>query len=77
MIHCETVTQVLLRALRDFNLGKLTADDEGIFLGLLNDLFPKTAEQVPRAIDHAFEAKVWVALGTCVSMVCRPTSKPT
>jgi hypothetical protein len=49
---------VLLRALRDFNLGKLTADDEGIFLGLLNDLFPKTAEQVPRAIDHAFEAKV-------------------
>jgi len=52
--------QVLLRALRDFNLGKLTADDEGIFLGLLNDLFPKTAEQVPRAIDHAFEAKVWV-----------------
>ena len=49
---------MLLRALRDFNLGKLTADDEGIFLGLLNDLFPKTAEQVPRAIDHAFEAKV-------------------
>ena len=51
--------QVLLRALRDFNLGKLTADDTGIFLGLLNDLFPKTAEQVPRAIDHAFEPKVW------------------
>ena len=50
--------QVLLRALRDFNLGKLTADDTGIFLGLLNDLFPKTAEQVPRAIDHAFEPKV-------------------
>ena len=50
--------QVLLRALRDFNLGKLTADDEGIFLGLLNDLFPKTAELVPRAIYHAFEAKV-------------------
>ena len=50
---------MLLRALRDFNLGKLTADDTGIFLGLLNDLFPKTAEQVPRAIDHAFEPKVW------------------
>ena len=49
---------MLLRALRDFNLGKLTADDTGIFLGLLNDLFPKTAEQVPRAIDHAFEPKV-------------------
>ena len=50
--------QVLLRALRDFNLGKLTADDEGIFLGLLNDLFPRTAEHVPRAVDHAFEVKV-------------------
>ena len=51
---------MLLRALRDFNLGKLTADDTGIFLGLLNDLFPKTAEQVPRAIDHAFEPKVCI-----------------
>jgi dynein heavy chain len=50
--------QVLLRALRDFNLGKLTADDTGIFLGLLNDLFPKTAELVPRALDADFEAKV-------------------
>jgi Hydrolytic ATP binding site of dynein motor region len=49
---------VLLRALRDFNLGKLTADDTGIFMGLLNDLFPKTVEQVSRAIDHEFEAKV-------------------
>lgn len=51
-------TQVLLRALRDFNLGKLTADDEGIFMGLLNDLFPGTAAQVPRAIDVNFETKV-------------------
>ena len=49
---------MLLRALRDFNLGKLTADDSGIFMGLLNDLFPKTIELVPRAIDHVFEAKV-------------------
>ena len=54
----STKLQVLLRALRDFNLGKLTADDEGIFLGLLNDLFPKTSEFVPRSIDHAFEVKV-------------------
>ena len=53
---------MLLRALRDFNLGKLTADDTGIFLGLLNDLFPKTAEQVPRAIDHAFEPKACPSL---------------
>ena len=50
--------QVLLRALRDFNLGKLTADDTSIFTGLLNDLFPKTAELVPRSIDHEFESKV-------------------
>ena len=51
---------MLLRALRDFNLGKLTADDTSIFLGLLNDLFPKTADLVPRAIDDDFEAKVCV-----------------
>lgn len=49
---------MLLRALRDFNLGKLTADDTSIFMGLLGDLFPRTVEQVPRAIDTAFEAKV-------------------
>jgi Hydrolytic ATP binding site of dynein motor region len=49
--------QVLLRALRDFNLGKLTSDDTGIFLGLLNDLFPKTLELVPRAADTVFEAQ--------------------
>jgi hypothetical protein len=49
---------VLLRALRDFNLGKLTSDDTSIFLGLLNDLFPKTLELVPRAVEKDFEAKV-------------------
>ena len=54
--------QVLLRALRDFNQGKLTADDTSIFTGLLNDLFPKTAELVPRHIDHDFESKVHAAL---------------
>ena len=50
--------KVLLRALRDFNLGKLTADDTSIFMGLLGDLFPKTVEHVPRAVDVSFEAKV-------------------
>jgi hypothetical protein len=50
--------QVLLRALRDFNLGKLTSDDTSIFMGLLNDLFPKTLELVPRAREVTFEAKV-------------------
>lgn len=52
------LSQVLLRALRDFNLGKLTADDTGIFMGLLNDLFPKTLELVPRAVEKDFESKV-------------------
>jgi dynein heavy chain len=47
--------KVLLQALRDFNLGKLTADDHGIFMGLLNDLFPKMLDLVPRLRDMAFE----------------------
>lgn len=50
--------QVLLRALRDFNLGKLTSDDTSIFMGLLNDLFPRTLELVPRAVEVDFESKV-------------------
>jgi dynein heavy chain len=50
--------KVLLRALRDFNLGKLTQDDAPVFLGLLNDLFPKTLELVPRAVDMPFEAAI-------------------
>ena len=59
--------KVLLRALRDFNLGKLTADDTSIFMGLLNDLFPRTLEHVPRAIDLSFESKVGLAIcsGSC------------
>lgn len=57
-----TEDKVLLRALRDFNLGKLTADDTSIFMGLLNDLFPKTLELVPRAIDYSFEKEVSMLL---------------
>ena len=53
-----TEDKVLLRALRDFNLGKLTSDDTKIFMGLLDDLFPKTLELVPRAIDVAFEKEI-------------------
>jgi hypothetical protein len=53
----KPLPQVLLRALRDFNLGKLTSDDTSIFMGLLNDLFPKTLELVPRAREVAFETK--------------------
>jgi dynein heavy chain, axonemal len=50
--------KVLFRALRDFNLGKLTQDDAPVFLGLLNDLFPKTLELVPRAVDMPFDAAI-------------------
>ena len=50
--------KVLLQALRDFNLGKLTSDDHGIFMGLLNDLFPKTVDLVPRRVDKVFEEEI-------------------
>jgi dynein heavy chain len=30
-----------MRALRDFNLPKIVTDDKPIFMGLINDLFPK------------------------------------
>ena len=50
--------KVLLQALRDFNLGKLTKDDTSIFMGLLNDLFPRTLELVPRRVDAAFESQI-------------------
>eukprot|EP00232_Nephroselmis_pyriformis_P019075 CAMPEP_0182900652 /NCGR_PEP_ID=MMETSP0034_2-20130328/28990_1 /TAXON_ID=156128 /ORGANISM="Nephroselmis pyriformis, Strain CCMP717" /LENGTH=4527 /DNA_ID=CAMNT_0025034901 /DNA_START=131 /DNA_END=13711 /DNA_ORIENTATION=+ len=53
-----TEDKTLLRALRDFNLGKLTSDDLGIFMGLLNDLFPKTLDLVPRQRDEPFEAEI-------------------
>eukprot|EP01046_Picozoa_sp_COSAG06_P029046 COSAG06_NODE_2665_length_6474_cov_19.662745_2_plen_1866_part_01 len=53
-----TEDKVLLRALRDFNYGKLSRDDIGIFMGLLKDLFPKTLEPVPRARFLDFEEVV-------------------
>lgn len=59
-----TEEKVLLRALRDFNLGKLAADDRSIFLGLLNDLFPGVPETVPQAVDLDFSAKVLLQTST-------------
>jgi dynein heavy chain len=61
--------QVLLRALRDFNVGKIGADDTSIFMGLLNDLFPKTVEHVPRAVDVNFETKVRANQGVAAGIV--------
>jgi len=48
--------KVLLRALRDFNVGKLAGGDAPVFAGLLEDLFPGLPATVPRAADERFEA---------------------
>lgn len=50
--------KIILRALRDFNLGKLSRDDVLIFMGLLEDLFPKTLELVPSQKFPDFEQKI-------------------
>ncbi|KAM6403695.1 dynein axonemal heavy chain 17 [Rhynochetos jubatus] len=48
--------QVLMRALRDFNIPKIMTDDLPVFLGLIGDLFP--ALDVPRKRDLDFEEMV-------------------
>ncbi|GCC26775.1 hypothetical protein chiPu_0005195 [Chiloscyllium punctatum] len=48
--------QVLMRALRDFNIPKIVTDDMPIFMGLISDLFP--ALDVPRKRDLPFESLV-------------------
>ncbi|XP_058960986.2 dynein beta chain, ciliary-like [Pocillopora verrucosa] len=48
--------QVLMRALRDFNIPKIVTDDVPVFMGLIGDLFP--ALDVPRKRDMDFEALV-------------------
>ncbi|NXJ83957.1 DYH17 protein, partial [Trogon melanurus] len=45
--------QVLMRALRDFNIPKIVTDDFPVFMGLIGDLFP--ALDVPRKRDLHFE----------------------
>ncbi|XP_073997627.1 dynein beta chain, ciliary-like isoform X3 [Rhodnius prolixus] len=51
--------QVLMRALRDFNIPKIVTEDRPIFMGLIGDLFP--ALDVPRKRDLAFEKFVHTA----------------
>ena len=46
--------QVLMRALRDFNVPKIVTDDMPVFLGLIGDLFP--ALDVPRKRVPELEA---------------------
>uniref|UniRef100_A0AAQ5YU21 Dynein axonemal heavy chain 17 n=1 Tax=Amphiprion ocellaris TaxID=80972 RepID=A0AAQ5YU21_AMPOC len=48
--------QVLMRALRDFNIPKIVTDDMPVFMGLVGDLFP--ALDVPRKRDLDFEKHV-------------------
>ncbi|XP_027272227.1 dynein heavy chain 11, axonemal isoform X2 [Cricetulus griseus] len=48
--------QVLMRALRDFNMPKIVTDDVPVFLGLVGDLFP--ALDVPRQKKPHFEQMV-------------------
>ena len=48
--------QVLMRAMRDFNLPKIVAEDSPVFLGLISDLFPNL--DVPRRRDQEFEKAV-------------------
>lgn len=48
--------QVLMRALRDFNVPKIVTDDVPIFMGLIGDLFP--ALDVPRKRNIDFEKSV-------------------
>uniref|UniRef100_A0A8C4NIA1 Uncharacterized protein n=1 Tax=Eptatretus burgeri TaxID=7764 RepID=A0A8C4NIA1_EPTBU len=45
--------EILMRALRDFNVPKIVTDDMPVFLGLIGDLFP--AMDVPRKQDLDFE----------------------
>ena len=48
--------QVLMRALRDFNIPKIVTDDFPVFMGLITDLFP--ALDVPRKRQMDFEKLV-------------------
>lgn len=48
--------EVLMRALRDFNIPKIISDDVPVFMGLIGDLFPLL--DVPRKRDQDFEKTV-------------------
>lgn len=50
------LSQVLMRALRDFNMPKIVTDDVPVFLGLVGDLFPSL--DVPRQRKPHFEQMV-------------------
>jgi dynein heavy chain len=47
---------LMMRTLRDMNLAKLVADDVGLFISLLHDLFPAQADPEKRRYDQEEEA---------------------
>jgi dynein heavy chain len=51
-----TESDILLRALRDFNIPKIVTQDEVVFFGLLGDLFPGL--NPPRERDETLESAV-------------------
>ncbi|XP_030760043.1 dynein beta chain, ciliary-like isoform X2 [Sitophilus oryzae] len=59
--------QVLMRALRDFNIPKIITDDVPVFMGLIGDLFP--ALDVPRKRNPDFEKMI---KKTAVEMKLQP-----
>ena len=75
---------LLMRALRDFNIPKIVAQDEVVFFGLLGDLFPGL--DPPRVVDEDLE---WCVartnVGPCKELVLysydllcpNPTPTPT
>ncbi|ALC45571.1 CG41497 [Drosophila busckii] len=54
--HSRPEDQVLMRALRDFNIPKIVTEDVSIFMGLIGDLFP--ALDVPRKRVFEFEKTI-------------------
>lgn len=54
--HSRPEDQVLMRALRDFNIPKIVTDDLPVFMGLICDLFPSL--DVPRKRDLEFEKNI-------------------
>lgn len=63
----QVESDVLFRALRDFNIPKILAQDMVIFMGLLNDLFPGV--DPPRKRDYEFEK---VITDTTIEMSLTP-----
>ena len=52
--------EVLMRALRDFNIPKIVNEDLTVFMGLIVDLFPGL--DVPRTADEKFEKQIVEAI---------------